>query len=143
MKCLSVRQPWVWAILHAGKDVENRTWSPGKSLKPGDRLAIHASQRFDMDGFDWICKHSKSLGLRLDDIPTDKSAYPVGAVVGSVEFCGTTDATDCNGRWFFGPVGWLVSKPEPLAEPVPMKGRLGLFDVDLGGHEATPVRKGE
>jgi len=23
MKALSIKQPWVWAILHAGKDVEN------------------------------------------------------------------------------------------------------------------------
>lgn len=23
---LSVRQPWAWAIIHAGKDIENRSW---------------------------------------------------------------------------------------------------------------------
>ena len=26
MKALSIRQPWAWAILHAGKDIENRDW---------------------------------------------------------------------------------------------------------------------
>lgn len=26
VKALSVRQPWAWAIVHAGKDVENRNW---------------------------------------------------------------------------------------------------------------------
>src|SRR5829696_3543555 len=26
MKAVSIHQPWAWAILHAGKDVENRTW---------------------------------------------------------------------------------------------------------------------
>jgi hypothetical protein len=26
VKALSIRQPWVWAIVHAGKDIENRTW---------------------------------------------------------------------------------------------------------------------
>ena len=26
MKCLSIRQPWAWAIIHAGKDIENRCW---------------------------------------------------------------------------------------------------------------------
>ena len=26
MKALSIRPPWAWAILHAAKDVENRTW---------------------------------------------------------------------------------------------------------------------
>jgi hypothetical protein len=27
MKALSLRQPWAWAILHAGKRVENRVWN--------------------------------------------------------------------------------------------------------------------
>jgi len=26
MRCLSVRQPWAWAIIYAGKTIENRTW---------------------------------------------------------------------------------------------------------------------
>lgn len=26
MKALSIRQPWAWAIVNAGKRVENRTW---------------------------------------------------------------------------------------------------------------------
>jgi hypothetical protein len=136
MKCLSVRQPWAWAILHAGKDVENRTWAPGKALKPGDRLAIHASKMFDVDGLRWIVTNHEALGLKLADIPIDAKAYPVGCVVGSVEFLGTVTDEDIKtfnaGRWFFGPVGWLVQKPVVLAEPVPMKGRLGLFDVDDG-----------
>jgi hypothetical protein len=33
--------------------------------------------------------------------------------------------------WFFGPVGWLLSHHKPLADPVPMKGYLGLFEVEL------------
>ena len=27
MKALSIRQPWTWAILHAGKTIENRSWA--------------------------------------------------------------------------------------------------------------------
>ena len=26
MKALSIRQPWAWAIINAGKDIENRQW---------------------------------------------------------------------------------------------------------------------
>jgi hypothetical protein len=26
MRALTVKQPWAWAILHAGKDIENRGW---------------------------------------------------------------------------------------------------------------------
>lgn len=142
MKCLSVRQPWAWMILHAGKTVENRTWVPSPALlRHGDRLAIHASKTFDVDGLRWICRNHKELGLSLDFIPIDKSAYPVGCVVGSVEFEGwqTKGGTvfPANNMppdrlmspWFFGPVGWLIQDPVELAEPVPTKGRLGLFDV--------------
>lgn len=137
MKCLSVRQPWAWAILHAGKDVENRTWAPSpKLLQPGDRLAIHASKSFDVDGLRWICEHADELGLMLADIPIDPKAYPVGCVVGSVEFVGSINPDDLQtfnaGRWFFGPIGWLVQNPAALSEPVPMKGRLGLFDAPDG-----------
>lgn len=135
MKCLSVRQPWAWALLHAGKDVENRTWAPSpKQLKPGERLAIHASKTFDVAGLRWICANHEALGLKLEDIPIDPKAYAVGCVVGSVEFVGDICielyATAPNaGRWAFGPRCWLVKNPVALAEPVPMKGKLMLFEV--------------
>lgn len=136
MKCLSVRQPWAWAILHAGKDVENRTWPPSpKLLHPGDRLAIHASKNFDVDGLRWICEHHEELGLSLDFIPIDPKAYPVGCVVGSVEFQGYSSEELGLSPWGFGPIGWFVNNPEALDEPVPMKGQLMLFDVDDGVFE--------
>ena len=44
MKCLTICQPWAWAIVAAGKDVENRT-RPTRYRGP---LLIHAgaSRRF-------------------------------------------------------------------------------------------------
>lgn len=147
MKVISVRQPWAWAILYAGKDVENRTWPPSAQLlKAGDRLAIHASKTFDVDGLRWICEHHAELGLPLDFIPIDRSAYPVGCVIGSVEFVANIDVDLYQktkirqSPWFFGPVGWLVDDPRALEDPVPMKGRLGLFDVpDLFFKSKGPI----
>jgi hypothetical protein len=26
VRVLTVRQPWAWAIIHGGKDAENRNW---------------------------------------------------------------------------------------------------------------------
>jgi len=40
MKCLNVHQPWAWAILHAVKSVENRSW---RRHHRGP-LLIHAAQ---------------------------------------------------------------------------------------------------
>lgn len=45
VSALSVRQPWAWAIIYAGKDIENRghvaIWKG--DMKP-KRIAIHASK---------------------------------------------------------------------------------------------------
>ena len=40
MKALSIRQPWAWLILNAGKDIENRSWYT--SVR--GRVLIHASK---------------------------------------------------------------------------------------------------
>lgn len=50
---LSVRQPWAWAIIHAGKDVENRDWRrPNPGLAFRGRVAIHASSGMTRDEYD-------------------------------------------------------------------------------------------
>lgn len=48
-RALTVKQPWAWAICHAGKNVENRTWPiPPKYLTGGSlRLMIHAGDGWD------------------------------------------------------------------------------------------------
>ena len=46
MKALSLRQPWAWAVVEAGKDVENRRWN---TKFRGDFL-IHAASG-------WTKKH--------------------------------------------------------------------------------------
>jgi hypothetical protein len=40
MKCVSLHQPWAWAVLHAGKKVENRTWA----TRHRGPLLIHAAR---------------------------------------------------------------------------------------------------
>lgn len=46
---------------------------------------------------------------------------------------GVVDVVDCisesSSLWFFGPYGFVLANPRPV-EFVPMKGRLGLFDID-------------
>lgn len=52
MKGLSIRQPWVWAILNADKGVENREWDPDggnvaharRLIADGGEFLIHASK---------------------------------------------------------------------------------------------------
>ncbi len=51
-RALSIRQPWCFAILHAGKNVENRTWKNyarnlghERGFASRDEVYIHASKR--------------------------------------------------------------------------------------------------
>ncbi|MER8754134.1 ASCH domain-containing protein [Mesorhizobium sp. M0976] len=45
---LSVRQPWPWAILHGGKDIENRDWP----TKIRGRVCLHASKGMTRDEYE-------------------------------------------------------------------------------------------
>jgi ASCH domain len=47
---LTVRQPWAWAIIHGGKDVENRSWR----TKYRGPLLIHAGSAFEPDGYETV-----------------------------------------------------------------------------------------
>ena len=42
---LSIRQPWAWLILNAGKDIENREWP----TRFRGRVLIHASKGMTHD----------------------------------------------------------------------------------------------
>lgn len=52
MKAITVRQPWAWAIIHAGKDIENRSWK----TKTRGRVAIHAASGMTHAEYEEGCK---------------------------------------------------------------------------------------
>ena len=65
-KALSIRQPWAWAIIHAGKDVENRSEAAVKVMAGavGQRIFIHAARTFSRAAFEENCDFLKSSGHR-------------------------------------------------------------------------------
>jgi hypothetical protein len=69
MMCMTIRQPWAWAIRPGGKDVENR--GPGLSwIKPGTWLGVHA-------GKGW--SHRGQIDGRIRDL-ADQPGFGRGAV---------------------------------------------------------------
>lgn len=54
---LSVRQPWPWAILHAGKDIENRSWQ----AVGGGRHAVYG--RLNLSS--WISERVSKWEMRF------------------------------------------------------------------------------
>lgn len=113
MKCLSLKQPWAWAVISAGKDIENRTW---RTRYRGPFL-IHASQNYDPAGHEWI---EKQVNMT---IPEDLSK---GGIIGRVNLLDCVEQS--SSPWFMGPIVWVLQSPEPLPF-IPYRGRLGLFEV--------------
>lgn len=121
MKALSVRMPWAVAIMFGSKRIENRRWA-SRQLQPGERIAIHVSStEASAEAFATVAERHPELRNIFED-PT----Y-MGHVIGTVRVMGTIKHSD--DEWFTGPVGWLLSEPEPC-QPVFARGALGLWTFD-------------
>ena len=109
-RALSIRQPWAHAILHLGKNVENRPW---RTHYRG-RILIQAALKVERD---------EALKLRLDP-----DELPTGVIVGSVEIIdcvrNSKSKWASRGQWH-----WLLKNPRYLAKPISFKGALGFVRV--------------
>ncbi|MCC6748394.1 MAG: hypothetical protein IT371_12095 [Deltaproteobacteria bacterium] len=114
---LSVRQPWAWAILHAGKDVENRAMNCTRR----GRIALHASAA--PPSLEALEECEALCGLHVPD------ELPLGCIVGTVEVVGTSQASPSpwaiHGAWH-----WQLAAPRVLEEPLPAKGAVGWWFFD-------------
>jgi len=122
MKALSFRQPWAELILQGRKTIDLRTWATHYR----GCIAVHASKTVEED----VCAAN---GI-------DPTSLTRGALVGTVEVLEMVSLD--NGNWETlrdqhlkpGPfpgdlLGWRVADPQRLPRPIPMRGRLRLFNI--------------
>lgn len=150
LHALTLIQPWAWAIAHAGKDVENRTWAPPEHLIGSD-LAIHAGAKpCDEDALYGLYE----VGGVLDDpemldpeqVAEMREAGDTHRLVAMPDAATMArSAVVCVARltrierrgsgrmrfspWYCGPVGWCFDNVRALAAPVPCKGAQGLWTL--------------
>lgn len=145
MRILTVRQPWAWAIIHGGKDVENRARNLAGDYR--GPVAIHAglivepedAAVWDMDEYrDAFSSATAHVRHRVDER---------GSVLGVVDLvdvhrssrlggCADTNARSHMRRELCSP--WaeadtthlVLEHPRLLAEPIPYRGALGLRRLD-------------
>lgn len=134
---LSVRQPWAWAIIHAGKDVENRSSAAVAKggMAAGGRIAIHAAKGMTRTEYE----DARDFMARIGVACPPASALLRGGIVGSVR---VTDIVRASASpWFFGPRGLVLAAPEPCAF-IPAVGALGFFrwQPKEGGAPDAPAR---
>ena len=115
MMALSVRQPWASLIIEGLKVVENRTWA----TRYRGPLLIHASKSYN-----------KSTRPPIHDtIKEHPPIFPLGAIIGIVNLVGCV--TEHKSYWFEGPYGFVLENAHKFKDPIPYKGRPGMFMVDL------------
>lgn len=123
MIALSIRQPWAWLILNAGKDIENRSWRTDVR----GRFLIHASKGMTRDEY-----AGGTLTLRSIDKRVQMPAFEAlerGGIVGCARIVDCVQVSESP--WFFGPYGFELREPMPLRFR-PYRGQLGFFDVSNG-----------
>jgi hypothetical protein len=122
---LSIRQPWAWAIIHAGKDIENRDWSTNFR----GRFYVHAAKGMTRGEYVDFIEFTRER-FRFT-FPTSLTCPPAeelqrGGIIGEAEL------TDCvrehASPWFTGQYGFVLRNAKPLPFR-PHKGSLGLFVV--------------
>lgn len=119
---LSVRPPFAWAIVHGGKDIENRSEGAMKVLgKIRGRIAIHSSQTMTRAYYEDARCYMKQIGVECP-MP---DALMRGAIIGTVEVIDAVDASDS--QWFMGPCGLVLRDPRPVTPRGHCAGRLGYF----------------
>lgn len=126
---LSIRQPWAWAIVHAGKDMENRDWP----TRFRGRVCIHAAKGMTRGEYDDAnCFIQSVLGPRDNDwlmrwlgVCAAPDRLERGGIIGVAEIVDCVSYSDSP--WFFGHYGFVLRNAQPV-DFIPVKGALGFFD---------------
>lgn len=118
MKALSLKQPWAWAVISLGKDIENRTWSTSYR----GRFLIHASKSFDLDGYGFVLRIAAERRILIPRA----ADFERGGIVGSAVIRDCVRASDSP--WFFGPNGFVLQGAQALPF-MECRGQVGWFNV--------------
>lgn len=158
---LTVKQPWAHFIAHCGKTVENRSWR----MDYRGELAIHAGAYSGWDKgaeaspvaieawkrwvANWTTPGRPAAPLTRGEA---YSYFKFGSVIAMAWVAGCHHSDDCMHAERLAPPGrlngcspWAVrgqwhielASVRPLAEPVPCRGRLGLWWLPEAAEQAV------
>jgi hypothetical protein len=121
LTALSIRQPWAWAIIYGGKDIENRghvaVWKG--EMRP-KRIAVHAAKGMTRDEYEAAACFMEKRGVICPQAVELKR----GGIIGSVDV--TDIVNKSSSPWFFGPKGLVLANAIP-SDFIPCLGALGYF----------------
>ncbi|RBO72833.1 hypothetical protein [Microbacterium sp. H6] len=156
MRILTVRQPWAWAIIHGGKNVENRVRNIAGDYRGPVAIHVALADAENAPESLWL-QHSGWYRARTSQPKKFEPAWSDrGYIIGVVDLVDVHSASviggcgrmqnDCDehpfgcrhhcSTWAMGPApeGWyqhlVFENPRALDEPILYKGTLGLRRLD-------------
>jgi hypothetical protein len=139
MKALSLTQPWATLVALGAKRIETRSWCTSYR----GPLAIHASKRMPKaaSSLCWEAPFRSVLetgGYTAGSVAaTNPFGLPLGAVIAVAILadvqCITSENWPAEPEYVFGDYtagrfAWILGHVQRLSEPIPVKGRLGLWE---------------
>ncbi len=143
---LTLRQPWAWAVIYGGKNIENRD----KRTSVTGRFVVHAAAACDPEtdykaAVHWMVARGlvrsetwpelapvdPAFAPQFSKAPIlpDIEELPLGVIVGTAELVGTIDRNDEVGGWkMIGRYGYRLANPKPCVEKS-FRGKPGWFYV--------------
>ena len=138
MKAITIWQPWAQLLVAGIKQNETRSW---QTHYRGE-LLIHAAKQPPLRGIQTVPdaawkKALLSLGLNEEDDPVE--SFPIGVIVGKVKIVDCRQIDDAlikrlsaeelaYGDFTPGRYAWVMEEPEILKQPIPAKGKQGLWN---------------
>ncbi|MGI0133981.1 MAG: ASCH domain-containing protein [Candidatus Micrarchaeaceae archaeon] len=125
MKCLSLKQPFAELLVSGRKTIELRMWN----TKYRGPFLVHASGNTDMEA-------CKSLGMDPDALPRrvvvgKATIYDVKEYKSRDEFLADKGKHLATDEYSGSRYGFLIRDAVKFDKPIPMPGKLGLFEVNL------------
>ena len=119
IKCITLIQPWCSLINDGKKKIETRSWA----TKHRGLLGIHAGMKVDKDA---------SIRFGYDPRTIIRGhVLCTCLLIECVQFPNLLIKSDPYGDFTAGRWGWILNDIKPLPEPIPMKGGLSLWNLDL------------
>ncbi|MBL8171555.1 MAG: ASCH domain-containing protein [Acidobacteria bacterium] len=122
IKALTVRPVWAWAIIHAGKNIENRTWR----TQLRGTIAIHASKGLTRAEYKADVKRLPRRWQK--EIPAFEDMTR-GAIVGIVDLVDCV--TESKSRWYNGEDYGFVLRNARAVKSIECTGALGFWDLPV------------
>ena len=140
MKAITVWQPWAGALAAGIKEKETRSWP----IKYSGPIAIHAAMKaiqhtwsdlyMSDEAREVICRR-----LGLPEIIDGPAAFPMGCILATAELVDCIRITPeyiatltpdelALGDYTPGRYAWKLANVKKLPEPIPAKGRQGLWN---------------